>query len=251
MIRSLLFVSLAPVMIIAIYVVIRDKYEREPIGRLLLALTAGFLIVPPVIAVERSLMLFSGSFNGMVTHLYHAFAVASLTEEGFKYLAFMLLIWRSRDFNEKFDGIVYAVFISLGFAAVENLLYVYRGGYQVGMLRAFTAVPAHAVFGVSMGYHFGMAKFYSEERRKQLFLAFIYPFLWHGAYNFLLMSGKSIYLILFIPLLFLLWRSGFRRMKRLSDVSVYRMTGFGGTDAATALNPAADVSDDTNISDQA
>jgi RsiW-degrading membrane proteinase PrsW (M82 family) len=251
MIRSLLFVSLAPVIIIAIYVIIRDKYEKEPIGRLLLALVAGLLIVPPVIAVERSLMLFSGSFNGMVTHLYHAFAVASLTEEGFKYLAFMLLIWRSRDFNEKFDGIVYAVFISLGFAAVENLLYVYRGGYQVGMLRAFTAVPAHAIFGVSMGYHFGMAKFYSEERRKQLFLAFIYPFLWHGAYDFFLMAGKPIYLILFIPLLFLLWRSGFKRMKRLSDISVYRIAGLGDTETAGVVSGYSKVADDTNISDQA
>ena len=251
MIKSLLFVSLAPVIIIALYVFIRDKYEREPAGRLTIALVAGLLIVPPVIAVERFLMLMPGNPDGIMYHFYHAFVVASFTEEGFKYLAYILLIWRSRDFNEKFDGIVYAVFISLGFAAVENMLYVYRGGYQVGMLRAFTAVPAHAIFGISMGYHFGLAKFYPDERKKQLRLAFLIPFIWHGAYDFILMAGKSMYLILFIPLLILLWRSGFRRMKSLSDVSVYRITGFGGTDAATAINPPADGSDDPNISDQA
>ena len=205
MIKSLVFVSLAPVMIITIYVYLRDKYEKEPIGRLLLALTAGLLIVPPVIAVEGVLMSFSGRTEGLLYHFYNAFVVASFTEEGFKYLAFMLLIWKSRDFNEKFDGIVYAVFISLGFAAVENLLYVYKGGYQVGMLRAFTAVPAHAIFGISMGYHFGLAKFYPDERSKQLRLAFIFPFLWHGVYNFLLMSGKPFLMLLFVPLVVLLW----------------------------------------------
>ncbi|MFO7574449.1 MAG: PrsW family glutamic-type intramembrane protease [Bacteroidales bacterium] len=252
MIRSLLFVSLAPVLIIAIYVFFRDKYEKEPVGRLLLALTAGLLIVPPVIAVERFLMLFSGRVDGIFYHFYHAFVVASFTEEGFKYLAFMLLIWRSRDFNEKFDGIMYAVFISLGFAAVENLLYVYKGGYQVGLLRAFTAVPAHAIFGIAMGYHFGLAKFYTQERKRQLVLAFVYPFLWHGAYDFLLMAGKSIYLILFIPLIILLWMSGFKRMKRLSEISVYRMTGLGVTDTARAFSHHLNSGDDaTNISDQA
>jgi len=251
MIRSLLFVSLAPVMIIAIYVYIRDKYEREPIGRLLLALTAGLLIVPPVIAVERFLMLYSGRFDGMATHFYHAFVVASFTEEGFKYLAFMLLVWRSRDFNEKFDGIVYAVFISLGFAAVENLLYVYKGGYQVGMIRAFTAVPAHAIFGISMGYHFGLAKFYTDERKKQLVLAFLFPFIWHGLYDFLLMAGEPLYLVLFIPLLFFLWVSGFKRIKRLSDISVYRITGFGVGDSAGVVTGHSNGGDDSNTSDQA
>ena len=246
-----MFVSLAPVMIIAIYVFIRDKYEKEPAARLLLALTAGLLIVPPVIAVERFLMFFSGRVDGILHHFYNAFVVASFTEEGFKYVAFMLLIWRSRDFNEKFDGIVYAVYISLGFAAVENLLYVYKGGYQVGMLRAFTAVPAHAIFGVSMGYHFGLAKFYTDERKKQLILAFLFPFLWHGTYNFLLMAGKSMYLILFIPLLIFLWMSGFKRMKRLSDISVYRMTGFGGSDPSRAVTSHSNGGDEANTSDQA
>lgn len=250
MIKSLVFVSLAPVMIIALYVYLRDKYEKEPIGKLLLALLAGLLIVPPVIAVENALTMFYVGGDGLLNHLYTAFAVASFTEEGFKYLAFILIIWKSKDFNEKFDGIVYAVFISLGFAAVENLLYVYRGGYQVGVMRAFTAVPAHAIFGVSMGYHFGLAKFYPEERRKQLILALLIPFLWHGCYDFILMSGKAGFLLLFLPLLVWLWLSGLRKMKRLSDISVYRLTGIGNIDLTDHATLPPDDLNEINTWDQ-
>ena len=227
MIKSLIFVSLAPVLIIAIYVYIRDMYEKEPVGRLLLALGSGMLIIPPVLVAEKFLYGGADWLTGLSKPLYTAFVVASFTEESFKYLAFILFFWGSRHFNEKFDGIVYAVYISLGFAAVENLVYVYSGGYQVGMMRAFTAVPAHALFGVSMGYHFGLARFYPGSRKRELFLAFMFPFVWHGLYDFFLMTGKAAYLVLFIPLLVFLWVSGFKKMKRLSDISVYRVSGFG------------------------
>ncbi|MBM3419915.1 MAG: PrsW family intramembrane metalloprotease [Bacteroidetes bacterium] len=228
MMKNLIFVSLAPVFIIALYIYIRDKYEKEPAGRLLLALLAGILIVPAIMVTETYLIRLGEDIKGLLQHLYIGFIVASLSEEGFKYLAFFLFIWRSSHFNEKFDGIVYAVFISLGFAAVENLLYVYRGGgYQVGLMRAFTAVPAHALFGVSMGFHFGLAKFYPANRIRNLVLAFLIPFLWHGFYDFFLMAGTPYLVLLFVIMLVWLWIYGFNRMKVLSDRSVYRMTGLG------------------------
>jgi protease PrsW len=228
MIKNLLFVSLSPVLIIALYLYIRDKYERESVVKLIIAMTAGVLIVPAVLVVEEYLFEFSSNFYGVALQAFKAFIIAAFTEESFKYLAFFLLIWRSKDFNEKFDGIVYAVFISLGFAAVENLIYVYAGGYQVGMLRAFTAVPAHALFGVSMGYHFALAKFYPQSRNRELALAFLFPFIWHGFYDFFLMTGKPWLCVLFVPLLIFLGITGLKKMKVLSDVSVYRVTGFGG-----------------------
>jgi protease PrsW len=227
MIKSLIFVSLAPVLIIAIYVYIRDMYEKEPMGRLLLAIGSGVLIVPPVLMAEKFLHGGADLLTGLSKPLYTSFVVAAFTEESFKYLAFILFIWKSKHFNEKFDGIVYSVFISLGFAAVENLIYVLPGGYQVGIMRAFTAVPAHALFGVSMGYHFGLARFYPGSRNRELFLAFMFPLVWHGLYNFFLMTGKAAYLILFVPLIVFLWFSGFKKMKKLSDISVYRVSGFG------------------------
>jgi RsiW-degrading membrane proteinase PrsW (M82 family) len=214
--------SLAPVFIIAIYVYFRDKYEKEPLGLLLTALAAGALVVIPIIFVERYLMSIMPSMGKVGTAAYQAFLVAGTTEELFKYLALLLLIWRSPSFNEQFDGIVYAVFVSLGFAAVENVMYVMEGGYQTAVLRAVTAVPAHALFGVTMGYYLGIARRYRELRRDYIRRALIIPILLHGIYDFILMVQVGWLLLGFIPFLGYLYVAGVRRMKKLSDVSIFR-----------------------------
>ncbi|HVN59560.1 MAG TPA: PrsW family glutamic-type intramembrane protease [Bacteroidales bacterium] len=222
MIRNLLYISLAPVAIIGLYVYIRDKYEKEPVICLLKALFIGVLLVLPIVLVESITGQFSNDFPAAARPFYNGFFVAALTEEGFKFGAFMLFIWKSRDFNEKFDGIVYAVYISLGFAAIENIFYVYKGGYDVGLLRALTAVPAHALFATVMGYHFANAKFYPEKRSRELFLAFLVPFAWHGLYDSLLMIKKEVFLLVFIPVFILYWFIAFKRMNELSAGSVFR-----------------------------
>lgn len=222
MIKSLLFISIAPVLIIAMYVYVRDKYEKEPVISLLKALLTGAIITLPVVLIEELLINISPAPDGIRGAIYNGFAVASFTEEGLKYLAFLFFFWRSRNFNEKFDGIVYSVFISLGFAAVENLLYVYEGGYQVGIIRAVTAVPAHALFGIVMGYHFSYARFYRERRMKQLLLAFLMPFMWHGLYDFLILGKKEILIVIFIPVVIWFWINGLKKMKELSMASVFR-----------------------------
>jgi RsiW-degrading membrane proteinase PrsW (M82 family) len=177
---NLIIVSLAPVFIIALYIYIRDKYEKEPFRLLLRALLTGALIVLPVILIEKYLITFSDQLEGFSKAAYQAFIVASFTEEGFKFLGFVLIFWWNVNFNEKFDGIVYAVFISLGFAAVENIFYVFQGGIQIGLVRALTAIPAHALFGTVMGYYFGLARFYPQLKYRYLILAFSIPFLWHA-----------------------------------------------------------------------
>jgi RsiW-degrading membrane proteinase PrsW (M82 family) len=222
MIKNLLFISIAPVLTVAMYIYIRDKYEKEPVLSLIKALLTGIFISLPIVLIEKSLIGFGSGLDGISAAAYNGFAVASLTEEGFKYLAFILLFWRSRNFNEKFDGIVYAVFISLGFAAIENILYVQAGGYQVGILRAVTAVPAHALFGIVMGYHFSYARFYPDRRIKQLFLAFFIPFIWHGLYDFLILGKREIFLVIFIPVVIWFWITGLKKINELSMASVFR-----------------------------
>jgi RsiW-degrading membrane proteinase PrsW (M82 family) len=219
---NLIIIALAPVLIIAVYIYIRDKYEREPLKMLLISLVVGCIITIPVVYVEGIISGIGRDFEGLVSAAWSAFAVAAITEEIFKFVALYLLIWNNRHFNEKFDGIVYACFISLGFAAIENILYVTDGGMGVGITRAFTAIPAHALFGVLMGYQFGLARFYPEERTWRLFLALLLPILLHGIYDFILMSGHPYLLIVFIPYLIFLWFFGFRRIRQLSDRSIYR-----------------------------
>lgn len=218
---NLLFSALAPVFIILLYVYYRDKYEREPWKMLAKALVAGGLITIPTVFIEMFLATFSPEPK-LIKAAYTAFIVAGFTEETLKYLAFILIIWNSKHFNEKFDGIVYAVFISLGFAGIENIIYVSEGNASVGILRALTAVPAHALFGVTMGYYFGLARFFPERRKLYLIYALAIPISLHGFYDFCLMSEHYLFLFLFLPFVVYLWVTGFRKMKYLSDRSIYR-----------------------------
>jgi len=212
----LLTLALAPVFILLVYVYFRDKYDKEPIGLLLKGLFLGALVTIPVVFVESGFSVLGKSLSGFAAAAYHGFVVAGFTEEMFKFLAVMFIFWRHKAFDEKFDGIVYAVFVSLGFAAVENILYVFEHGSGVGVLRALTAVPAHLLFGVAMGFYIGLARFLPDERNKLLLQALYMPMLLHGFYDFILFSNNSLMLLLFIPYIIYLWRSGLRRMRILS-----------------------------------
>ena len=219
---SLLILSVAPVLILLAYVYFRDKYEKEPVRLLLEGLLAGGLIVFLAAFAERALMrmiLFQDSLQGVA---YESYVVAGATEELLKFSALLLLFWRNRNFNERYDGIVYAVSVSLGFAAVENIFYVNSGSYQVGIVRAFTAVPAHMIFGILMGYYLGMAKFLPWRKLEFILKALLVPWLFHGTYDFLLLSKQPLFLLLFIPFLFILWKMGLKRMKQHQDSSVFR-----------------------------
>lgn len=220
---NLLFVSLAPVFIVAFYVYYRDKYEKEPIKLLLLSLILGGLTPIPVIFLEEYLMGVGSMHTGYAKAFWDGFVVAAFSEELFKWLVFMLLIWRNKNFNEKMDGIVYAVFISLGFAAVENLLYVFgaEDGHSVGLVRAITAVPAHALFGIAMGFHFGLARF-SKSGGGNLMASLLVPIILHGIYDFLLMAEKPFLLLVFVVYVVFLWIFGFRRIKKHVQESEFK-----------------------------
>jgi len=217
-----LLASLAPVFIILFYIYFRDKYDREPIGLLVKSLLAGMLAVIPIIFLERLLMGIMPPLGKAAAAAYHAFLVAGTTEELFKFLALYLLIWRNPNFNEKFDGIVYAVFVSLGFAAVENVMYVMDGGVKIAIVRALTAVPAHAFFGITMGYYFGIAHMYTEIRKAYLLKAILIPILLHGIYDFILMVEVDWLLTLFVPYVIYLYVMGIKKMRVLSDASVFK-----------------------------
>ncbi len=208
--------------IILIYVYVRDKYEREPLGLLLKTLLAGALTTIPIMLVGAWMTKFEVYFSGLQSAAYNAFIVAALNEEFFKFAALYFIIWRHKEFDEKYDGIVYAVFVSLGFALVENIMYVYQYGQEVAYTRALTAVPVHAILGITMGYYFSSAKFFEKRRTINFISALLMPVLLHGIYDFILMSQHQMYLLIFVPFLFYLWRSGFKKMKELSGDYPYK-----------------------------
>ena len=219
---NLLILALAPVVAILLLIYYRDRYEKEPVKLLLAAFGMGGLSILPVMLVEAFLSGFMNYFYGTFAVFWQSFVVAATTEEFFKLLFLYGLVWKRTDFNETFDGIVYAVFISMGFAAIENVMYVFDYGSQTGLVRAITAVPGHFLFGVAMGFYFGLAKFYPQYKKKLIGAALLYPVLLHGVYDFILMSGNPFMLLLFIPFVIFMWYYGLKKIKSLSEKSIYQ-----------------------------
>lgn len=222
----LLTAAVAPSAALLYYFYTRDKYEKEPRLMLIKAFLMGGGLVIPVLFVEMTLNIFDIADGNLLAAGYTAFVVAGLVEESFKFLFFFLYIWKNREFDEMYDGIVYAVFISLGFATVENLAYVLSSGLETAVLRSLTAVPAHALFAVVMGYYLGIAKFAKPQfRRKYIRLGFISPVLLHGIYDFILFSQKFYLLLLFIPYMLYLWKRGLGHVEELVEFSPFRNDG--------------------------
>ena len=141
------------------------------------------------------------------------FIAVALVEETVKWLVIKLLIYKSKHFDETFDGIVYAVFASLGFACIENILYVFlQGGVGTGIVRAVTAVPLHACTGITMGYFIGKAKLCTKDSNKSqentnIVLSLLVPTTIHTIYDFLIftqMTGFIIAWLVFIVVLYII-----------------------------------------------
>lgn len=202
---NLLLTAIAPVCIIILYIYIKDKYEKEPKRLLLLSFISG-----AIVSIVITTILYSGFdyFLPLKNHfsiqqqLVKAFFVVGLTEEFSKYVIVRYVSQPRKAFNEPFDGIIYAVMVSMGFAATENIMYVIQGGYEVAIVRAFTAVPAHAAFAILMGYYMGKAKF-SNHRILLNFTGLFLAIFFHGTYDFFLFIDyiPGVWLGAFISLL--------------------------------------------------
>ena len=190
----LIALAIAPGLAICLFIFHRDAYNREPKLNLLLSFLLGAAVVYPVALAEHSLVkYFDKRISGT---LVTAFIVVALTEELGKFLIVRCYAYRRKSFDEPLDGIVYAVMVSMGFATVENLLYVTQSaaggyGYQVAIMRMFLAVPAHATFGVLMGYHVGKAKFETHRTAQLLALGLFWSVLFHGLYDFFLFLRET------------------------------------------------------------
>lgn len=214
----LLISAIAPSLALLYYVYLRDRYEKEPRKLLFKAFALGSLAVIPIVIVELRLDFFDLAANSLLAVGYTAFIVAGLVEEGFKYFIFWFFVWKNKNFNERYDGIVYSVFISLGFATTENIGYVMLSGFHTAFIRSLTAVPAHAMFGIIMGYYFGKAKFSNDRLcRKSLLYALIIPIALHGVYDFILFSKSTALLVIFIPYMLYLWKRGLNHVDELSE----------------------------------
>ena len=189
---TLLLAAILPVMGLCYFVYKKDN-NKEPMDLLMKLIAYGCLIAIPVIVVELALngITDTDKDTSLISIFIKTFIGVALAEEGFKWLAVKFKAYNSREFDEIYDIVVYSVFVSLGFAGLENVLYVFVGGFGVAILRAILSVPGHACFGVMMGYYLSRAKVASISNNnglyvKNIVLSLLIPMLFHTMYDALL-----------------------------------------------------------------
>lgn len=179
-------IALAPGVCIVIYIYLADKHEREPLRLLFKAFAFGLLSVFVTLLISWPLDMFVPiDEQDLTRQAVHAFLLVALVEESSKFIFVRGILYRDRNFNEPFDGIVYAVMVGMGFATLENVFYAFDKGIGIAIYRMFTAVPAHATFAILMGYYLGKAKFEPNKSYYAIY-GLAVATLFHGAYDYFL-----------------------------------------------------------------
>ena len=205
-----LFLAILPTILITAFILWHDRYEKEPKKLLAVLFLLGIAAVLPALLLEGLYPV--SSVPTLFSIFLEAFIGVALIEEGVKYAAVCFAAYKHPAYNEIYDGIIYCVMVSLGFATVENILYVARYGASTALIRAITAVPAHAIFAVSMGYNLSMSKV----MRNCLFYkwkALLAPTFLHGVYDLILFANFDYALLLFIPYVIYLYIRALKLIK--------------------------------------
>ena len=209
-----LLITILPSLLIVTFFVMSDRF-REPNKEILKVFVYGIILVFPAFYLNSALSEIFAS-RSISENLIRSFLTAAPVEETLKFCVLYFLVYKMKDFNEPIDGIVYGVVVSLGFATLENIYYVYylsdyfdSSARTLAIVRSFSAVPAHGVFGAVMGYFF--MKYSFVKKQNNLFLCMFVPFLLHGFYNFF----AADYFIVSFLLIVISWIVVLRMFSRL------------------------------------
>ena len=182
-----LLITILPSLLIILFFVKSDRFP-EPTNQIIKIFFYGIFLCFPAFYLNTALGDIYAN-TGLSEGLISSFLSAAPVEEVLKFAVLYSLVYKMKDFNEPIDGVVYGVTVSLGFATLENIYYVYflndyfdTSSQSLAILRSFSAIPAHGVFGATMGYFFMKYSFISKQNN--LALCMIVPILLHGSYNF-------------------------------------------------------------------
>ena len=187
-------IAIAPGIAICLFIFYKDIYNREPGLNLIVSFFLGCAAIFPAIIFEQR---FSYTNNGTVTGVaIFSYAVVAFSEEFSKFLGLRFYAYNKRSFDEPLDGIVYSVMVGMGFATLENLMYVLKyaeigQGLRVGIKRMFLSVPAHGCFAVLMGYFVGKAKFDPKNSFWLMLAGLLAAIFFHGTFDFFLFVNES------------------------------------------------------------
>ncbi|MDG5787624.1 glutamic-type intramembrane protease PrsW [Evansella sp. AB-P1] len=206
---SLIAVGIAPSLALLCFFYLKDDFEQEPVYMVIRSFFFGALLVFPILFVQYALQE-----EGYVHSLFiEVFIQTAFIEEFLKWFIVLLIVYHHIDFNKRYDGIVYATAVSLGFASAENVLYLFVNGLETAFLRALFPVSSHALFGVVMGYYLGKAKFNPNRKVLYFSLAFVFPYMLHSLYNLILLTQNQ-WVYFLIPFMVFLWFLGLWKVKK-------------------------------------
>ncbi|MBP3409012.1 MAG: PrsW family intramembrane metalloprotease [Bacteroidaceae bacterium] len=264
MVYQVLIAALLPIAILLIYIYREDKRSPEPVSQIIKAFFYGILSIFISLCISQPLEAI-GAYTSEHTTISEAVSLAffgaAIPEEIAKFTMLWLVMKKCSHFDERLDGIVYAVSVSLGFAALENILYLFDNidsFISVGITRGLMSVPMHFSFGVLMGYFYSLAKFGDNRKRAwNLTLALLAPILAHGIYDAILMAAdtmnqgketfKGILIIAAIAFCIYLWKMCRIRIKELKtkDIEEQLLTAESFTEAELYTPQPLDCSDVT------
>ena len=216
--------AVLPSIVLIVYVYRKDTIEKEPLSLLGKLFIGGALTIVSAIVIGAFMEAVADEIlepDTLAWLIFDNFIMTALVEEGGKYFVLKKLTWRSPAFDYVFDGIVYAVVTSLGFATLENILYLMDGDLSTAVMRAVFSVPGHAIDAVFMGSFYGLAKRFdcagdASKRRANLRHALWVPVLIHGFYDFCLSAEDALFICVFFVFEIVVTVLAFRRVGKFS-----------------------------------
>jgi protease PrsW len=210
MMIAIITAGIAPGLAILSYFYLKDQYDTEPFYMVLRSFILGLLLVFPIMFLQYVFEMekvFSST-------LFDSYILTGFLEEFFKWFILYVSIFQHLHFDEHYDGIVYGVAVSLGFATLENILYLLANGVEYALGRAFLPVSSHALFGVLMGYYMGKSKFSGVNRSMQwLLLSIVIPIFLHGSYDYIIVTHEDWHIFM-IPFMLILWWFALHKAKK-------------------------------------
>lgn len=218
---SIISAGIAPGFALLSYFYLKSEYGKEPLREVFRVFVLGTILVFPIMFIQYVL-----NVEQVIPNVFFESLIsAGFLEEFFKWFVLYFTVYKFTHFDEHYDGIVYGVSISLGFATIENILYLFSYGLEYALGRAFFPVSSHALFGVIMGYYLGKAKLaLKKEDNHYIFLSFFVPFLLHGIYDLLLHFG-CYWLYATVPFMIFLWWLALKKVKKARLVHIHHHEG--------------------------
>lgn len=195
----IILTALAPVAVALYYIYKKDDAQPEPAKWLTRAFVFGVIsvFISFLISIPTSFLfgleLNNETYNSILEAITDSFLLAAIPEESAKFIMFWLLLRKNPFFDEQFDGILYSVCVSMGFAALENIGYLASGTVDgswldIGISRAMFSIPGHFFFAVLMGYYYSIYHWNIERTIKNKLLILAAPILAHGVFDAIIMS---------------------------------------------------------------